>query len=479
MDVSAPAWERRYGLKVSCTDLIIVFVAVFGAQFLRFGLRTEDVDVAIIDRTEVVVAYSLISLALALGWFITLGIGESRDPKVFGIGPVEYKRVVGLTFFTFGLYAIIAFSLRAQVGRGYLLIALPVGLVLLLLSRWLWRKRLHRQRRRHRNIYRALVVGEREKSAHVARQIARNRHAGFGLLGAVTELGSNQELLPGLPVVASYDDLLEAVDRLKVDTLIMTSPDSIAPERMRRIGWELEARNVDLIVTVALTDIAGPRIHTTPISGLPLIHVEHPKFSGRKQFAKRVFDLLGSSCLLIFLSPVLLAIALWVRVDSRGPVFFSQHRVGQGGRSFRMLKFRSMVVDAEDQLNGLLDRSEGNGVLFKIKNDPRVTRAGAFLRKHSLDELPQLFNVFRGDMSLVGPRPPLPSEVASYEDWVHRRLMVKPGITGLWQVSGRSELSWGDSVRLDLYYVENWSMIGDLAILWKTVREVLKPEGAY
>lgn len=477
--MSAPAWERRYGLKLALTDFIIVFVAVFGAQVLRFGIRTEDVDVALIASTEVVVTYSLVSLALALSWFITLGIGESRDPKVFGIGPVEYKRVVSLTLFTFGLYAIIAFSLRAQVGRGYLLIALPAGLLLLLLSRWLWRKRLHRQRARHRNIYRALVVGERTKSAHIAQQIARNRHAGFGLLGAVTELGSNAELLPGLPVVASYDDLLEAVDRLKVDTLIMTSPDSIAPERMRRIGWELEARNVDLIVTVALTDIAGPRIHTTPISGLPLIHVEHPKFSGRKQFAKRVFDLLGSAALIVLTAPIMLAVAIAVKVSSKGPVLYSQQRVGLSGGEFPMLKFRSMVQNADQQLAGLLQAQGTSDVpLHKVENDPRITPLGKIIRRYSLDELPQLFNVFVGSMSLVGPRPQRDAEVALYQDHHHRRLKVKPGITGLWQVSGRSDLTWEDAIRLDLYYVENWSMVGDLLILWRTVRAVVAPVGA-
>ncbi|WP_427871165.1 sugar transferase [Leucobacter luti] len=477
--MSAPAWERRYGLKLALTDFIIVFVAVFGAQVLRFGIRTEDVDVALIASTEVVVTYSLVSLALALSWFITLGIGESRDPKVFGIGPVEYKRVVSLTLFTFGLYAIIAFSLRAQVGRGYLLIALPAGLLLLLLSRWLWRKRLHRQRARHRNIYRALVVGERTKSAHIAQQIARNRHAGFGLLGAVTELGSNAELLPGLPVVASYDDLLEAVDRLKVDTLIMTSPDSIAPERMRRIGWELEARNVDLIVTVALTDIAGPRIHTTPISGLPLIHVEHPKFSGRKQFAKRVFDLLGSAALIVLTAPIMLAVAIAVKVSSKGPVLYSQQRVGLSGGEFPMLKFRSMVQNADQQLAGLLQAQGTSDVpLHKVENDPRITPVGKIIRRYSLDELPQLFNVFVGSMSLVGPRPQRDAEVALYQDHHHRRLKVKPGITGLWQVSGRSDLTWEDAIRLDLYYVENWSMVGDLLILWRTVRAVVAPVGA-
>lgn len=460
MGLSVPAWERRYGRKLLVTDTVIVLASVFGAQFLRFGISEQDLAVALTSRTEFAISYSLLSLALALGWLAILAIGDSRNPKIFGVGPVEYKRVISLTLLAFGLFAIIAYSTRAQLGRGYLFIALPAGLILLLISRWFWRKRLHRQRQRHRNIYRTLIVGERAKSAHVAREISKNRYAGFGVLGAVTERGTNEELLPGLPVVASYDELLSTVDKLRIDTLIMTSSDSIDPERMRRIGWELEARKVDLVVAAALTDIAGPRIHMRPVSGLPLIHVEYPQFTGRKQFAKRMLDLLGSALLLLLLSPVFLTIALIVRGDSPGPAFFKQRRVGMDGREFFMLKFRSMVTDAEDQLPGLLDQSEGNGFLFKLKRDPRVTRVGSVLRKYSLDELPQLVNVLKGDMSLVGPRPPLPSEVENYEAWVHRRLLVKPGITGLWQVSGRSDLSWEDSVRLDLYYVENWSLVG-------------------
>lgn len=479
MAVGAPAWERRYGRKVLATDILIVFASVFGAQYLRFGFAAEELEVAITDRFDLGITYTLLSLALSVGWLLLLSVWDTRDRKVIGVGAEEYKRVISSTLFAFGLFAIVAFASRAQIGRGYLLIALPVGLVLLTLSRWLWRKRLHRQRQRHKNIYRTLIVGERESSAHIAREISKNRYAGFGLLGAVTEQGTNAELVPGLPVLASYDGLLEAVDQHNVDLLIMTSSDSIEPERMRRIGWELESRNVDLIVTVALTDIAGPRIHTRPISGLPLIHVEHPAFTGRKLFLKRLFDLIVGGTALVVVSPLLMIIAVLIRADSRGPVFFKQRRIGYQGQEFSMLKFRSMVVDAEDQLPGLLDQNEGSGLLFKIKRDPRVTKMGTILRKYSLDELPQLINVMKGEMSLVGPRPSLPREVSGYEAWVRRRLLVKPGITGLWQVSGRSNLSWEDSTRLDLYYVENWSMTGDLLILSKTVRAVLGSEGAY
>ena len=235
------------------------------------------------------------------------------------------------------------------------------------------------------------------------------------------------------------------------------------------------------MVAPSLTDIGGPRIHTRPVQGLPLIHVETPTYSGRKLYTKRAFDLVGSGLLTVALSPVLLVLAVLVKATSPGPVFFLQERVGLNGGTFPMVKFRSMVVDAEARLQELsaLDRAEGNDVLFKMRNDPRVTKVGAFMRRYSLDEVPQLFNVLMGEMSLVGPRPPLAREVERYDVHVHRRFLVKPGMTGLWQVSGRSDLSWEDSVRLDLFYVENWSLVSDILILLKTARAVVRSEGAY
>jgi exopolysaccharide biosynthesis polyprenyl glycosylphosphotransferase len=248
---------------------------------------------------------------------------------------------------------------------------------------------------------------------------------------------------------------------------------------IRRLGWELENSNTELILVSRLTDVAGPRIHLRPISGLPMVHVDLPQYSGFAHAVKRVFDVLVAGLLLLVLSPLIAAIAMGVRLTSPGPVLFRQERVGAHGGRFAMLKFRSMVTDAEARLAELHDLDEGNGVLFKMKHDPRVTPFGLVLRRYSLDELPQLWNVLVGDMSLVGPRPPLPSEVDRYEADVNRRLLTKPGITGLWQVSGRSDLSWDESVKIDLYYVENWSITGDLVILLKTARAVLASSGAY
>jgi len=241
----------------------------------------------------------------------------------------------------------------------------------------------------------------------------------------------------------------------------------------------LEGTGIDLVLAPALTDVAGPRIHTRPVAGLPLIHVEAPEFRGTRKLIKGFVDRALALVGLILALPVFAIIAIAVKLDSPGPVLFRQVRVGLGGREFNVYKFRTMVVDADKMLASLAEKNETDGLLFKMRNDPRVTRVGRVLRKWSLDELPQLLNVLRGDMSLVGPRPPLPSEVARYNGDVARRLLVKPGMTGLWQVSGRSDLSWEDGIRLDLYYVENWSLAVDLTILWKTIGAVLQRRGAY
>jgi exopolysaccharide biosynthesis polyprenyl glycosylphosphotransferase len=263
--------------------------------------------------------------------------------------------------------------------------------------------------------------------------------------------------------------------------VVITSSDDLPPDRVRQLSWSLEPGHQHLVVAPSLTDIGGPRISTRPVAGLPLIHVETPRYEGRKLFTKRAFDLVLSALLITVASPFLAVIALVVKLSSPGPVLFKQERVGLNGRTFNMFKFRSMTVDAEERLADIrtLQDSAGNTVMFKLKNDPRVTPFGRWMRRFSIDELPQLFNVFGGSMSLVGPRPPLKREVDAYEQHVHRRFLVKPGITGLWQVSGRADLSWADSVRLDLYYVENWSMTGDLVILWRTARAVLSRDGAY
>lgn len=473
-------WQRSYARRLLVTDFIVILVAVYVSQFIRFGTSGETLGIPFEQGGAVELSYALVSAILVLGWFLSLAIFATRDRTVIGAGTTEYRRITDATIRVFVVLAIVAFVLQSEVGRGYLLVALPLGLTLLLVSRWAWRKWLVRRRALGEYSHRAVLMGERQKSVHVAQQMARDGASGMEIVGAITERGvGERELAPGIPVLGDYPSLARVLDEARADTVVFTGADTIHPREMRELGWALEATSTTLIVAPALTDVAGPRIHARPVAGLPLIQVDYPEFSGRKYALKRAFDLVISFLALVLLSPLFLVIAFLVRRDTPGPAFFTQERVGLNGKRFHMLKFRSMVVDAESQLPSLLDRSDGNGVLFKLRSDPRVTRTGAWLRRHSLDELPQLVNVLLGDMSLVGPRPPLAAEVERYDEWTRRRLLVRPGITGLWQTQGRSNLTWEDSVRLDLYYVENWSLTGDIIILYRTVRSVARAEGAY
>jgi exopolysaccharide biosynthesis polyprenyl glycosylphosphotransferase len=273
--------------------------------------------------------------------------------------------------------------------------------------------------------------------------------------------------------------VLRAVDELRADVVAVASHPDLSGHALRRLAWALDERGVDLVVSPGIVEVAGPRLSIRPVAGLSLLHLERPSTRSGRMLLKAVLDRLGASILVVLLGPALLAIAAAIMRSSPGPALFRQIRIGADGRPFEMLKFRSMVVDAEALRTDLEADNDGNGVLFKLRDDPRVTRVGAWLRRYSLDELPQLWNVVRGDMSLVGPRPPLPQEVIEYSEDATRRLRVRPGMTGLWQVSGRSDLSWEESLRLDLRYVDNWCLTLDAIILWRTWRAVVGRHGAY
>jgi exopolysaccharide biosynthesis polyprenyl glycosylphosphotransferase len=472
------SWQRAFAARLFATDALVVIFAVFGSQLLWFGFDT--VEVIADGAPDLRASYFTVSVVLAVAWMLMLDAFATRDHKVIGSGTLEYKRVADSTLRLFGSFAIIAYLFKLEVARGYFLTALPLGLLILILSRWSWRQWLRKQQTAGGYLSRSIILGERQKATHFAKTIMSAPGSGLHLIGALTEMRStHREPIHGVPILGGFDDLLRAVDDSQADTVIITGADEINPAVMRQIGWELDARDVELIVAPALTDVAGPRIHARPVAGLPLIHVSYPAFEGARRWTKRTFDVVGSSVLILLSSPVLIGVAIAVKRSGPGGIIYRQVRVGRTGAPFGMLKFRSMVQDADDQLESLLDaQGTSDTPLFKVTNDPRITPVGMFIRKYSLDELPQLFNVFAGNMSLVGPRPQRAAEVALYDDAAHRRLIMKPGMSGLWQVSGRSNLSWDDSIRLDLYYVENWSLTADITILWRTFRAVARPEGA-
>ncbi len=471
-------WARTYAHYLVATDTVIIVVVLIAVTLLGsqpYVLPAAHGQTQVSVWLVVAVAGSLL---LAL-----LSMSGSRNGRVVGVGTQEYRAVVQSVFLSFTTVALLAY-LTTIAGLHFILMS---GLVLttggLVISRWLARRWLTSQRRRGLMSDRVLLVGSEASIAKTARDLQRTPAAGLLVVGACTSSGRIADVIPGtdIAVSGSVSNILQALDRVGADTVLITSANELDTDTVRSLSWKLEPGRHHLIVAPSLTDIGGPRIHTRPVAGLPLVHVETPRYGGGKLHAKRAFDVVAAGVLILLLSPVLLVVGLLVRVTSAGDALFRQERIGLGGETFQMLKFRSMYVDAEERLAELRVQGtdRGNEVMFKMKNDPRVTPLGRLLRRFSIDELPQLFNVLGGSMSLVGPRPPLEREVVLYSDSVHRRFLVKPGITGLWQVSGRSDLDWEETVRLDLFYVENWTMTGDLIILGKTLRAVFKSDGAY
>lgn len=465
-------WRTRLVRRLWVSDLVVLMVVVFGTQLLWFGLENAPVATRV---TTPWLTYWVVSVGLVVAWMWALALSDSRAPTVIGAGNLEYTRVASASVRLFGLIAIVAFLVRFDIARGYLLISLPAGIVLLVASRWIWRQWLVRRRVTGDYSARALLIGSPASVREIAAELQENAGSGYVVVGACQPSGT-PVALAGVPVWGEPENLAQALATTGADTVILTGTDDLPPTRVKQISWQLEAGRQHLVLAPGLMDVAGPRIHTRPVAGLPLIHVETPKFSGGQRLVKRLLDIVASLVLLVILSPLLLVLAIAVRMSGSGPVLFRQERVGLAGRRFHMLKFRSMIDGAEGMRGDVAEGLRaGNHVLYKRHDDPRTTPLGRWMRRHSLDELPQLINVVGGSMSLVGPRPSLPYEVAEYADHVHRRFLVKPGMTGAWQVGGRSTLSWEDSVRLDLGYVENWTLLGDLVILARTVRAVVAP----
>jgi len=468
-------WGRSYRIKLHVTDAatVIFFVAV------AFVVRFADTPTL---TNDIAIRYAYMSVAVIVAWIASLALFRTRDKRILGLGASEYKAVVNATSMTFGILAILFLVFQADTARWFFTVAFPLGLVGLLVNRWLWRKWLITQRAFGHFLSRVVVAGKRADVETVVRQIRQNSGAAYTVIGAVIEEDGSTTtsmLFEGLDVSDDLGRLTERAKALRADGVVIAGQPRGGSEFIHDLAWQLEGHTLELILATSLANVAGPRIHFRPVDGLPLIHVEIPQFEGAKHVMKRALDIVLAGSALIALAPLFLLLYVLVRLDSAGPAIFAQERVGKGGEKFLIYKFRTMVVDAEARLAELAAKNEGAGLLFKIKDDPRVTSIGRTLRKYSLDELPQLWNVLMGDMSLVGPRPPLPQEVLGYDNRVHRRLFIKPGLTGMWQINGRSSLSWEDSVRLDLYYVENWSVIGDLLIMWRTFKVLAQPVGAY
>lgn len=460
------------------TDALVVCGAVALAQYVRFG-----VDGNLQPRQQHYLL--LFSVVFALSWLIVLSAFRTRSHRIIGTGIEEYRRVVSASLWIFGAIAIISLLLKADIARGYLAVALPGGTIGLLASRALWRRYVRRQRADGEFLTSVLVVGERDVVVKTASELSKQNTDGYRVVGVCIPgygppRGESIQLCGrATPIIGDEAYLLRSLPICGADTVAVTATEQFGARGIRKLAWDLEPLGVDLVVSTGIVDVAMSRLTMRPSAALPLLHVEKPQYRGAKRFSKRAFDITFAALALTVAAPLMIAVAVAIKLTSKGPVFYASERIGLDGRPFSMLKFRTMVDGADRQVPDLLSLNESDGALFKIKDDPRITAVGKLLRRASIDELPQFINVLRNEMSVVGPRPPLSREVDTYDDDVAHRLVVKPGVSGLWQVSGRSDLSWDEAVRLDLFYVDNWSMVVDLVIIAKTVRAVLAREGAY
>ncbi|MEV1083748.1 sugar transferase [Streptomyces sp. NPDC050211] len=471
--ISQPAieWEQRYRRAVITSDMVATALVV-AAIGNFFGVR----DAANWHEKWGILAFGTELLVLG-----ALAVSRAWAPAVLGQGAEEFRRLGRALFAATVVLALGGIALTSRNIKLWIFVAIPAIALVTMTARYVLRVRLHRQRNEGRCLRPVLAAGSPATVRDLINRTRKFPHLGWRVEAVCTPdgRGLDGDHLDGVPVVGRLADVAGHVRRDGYRVVAVTADPHWSPDRLQRLAWNLEGSDAEMIVAPVLMEVAGPRLHVDAVLGIPLLRVSMPTFTGGRRAVKEVADRLGAAVLLVLFAPLMVVVGLLVAADSRGGVFYRQRRVGKDGREFTMYKFRTMVAGAHGARAALAGLNEGAGLLFKLRRDPRVTRVGAVLRRYSIDELPQLFNVLSGSMSLVGPRPPLPEESAAYGPDIRRRLLVKPGLTGLWQISGRSDLPWEEAVRLDLRYVEDWSLALDAVILWKTLRAVLHGQGAY
>lgn len=446
------------------TDLVMLLTSTLVGLLLSARAVESSLD-------PIIAVYSM-PFIITGAWFALLVLRGAYDQRIIGLGTEEVQRIVSATLITFALVAGLSYLLRADISRAYAFISLPLGLILIIAARFFWRGWLYRARAKGRFMSRTVVVGTGQVADELQEWLTDGSYAGYLVVAQY-------------PAPKRGDDLANWIDRLdlilaesKASAVALAPADNTPGGALRQLAWRLEGRPIDLLIAPGMLDIAGPRLTVRPVAGLPLLHLDEAVLSRPQRLAKRSLDLMVGILMAIILSPVMIICALTVRLTSHGPVIFRQTRIGKGGKTFTMLKFRTMHNNADALRQELRELHDQDDPMFKLMNDPRITTPGKFLRRWSLDELPQLFNVLGGSMSLVGPRPHPIDDVDRYEATAYRRLALKPGLTGLWQVEGRSDLDWEQALQLDVYYVERWSLSGDLILLARTIRAVVQGRGA-
>lgn len=458
------------------SDLAVVSLTMLAALAGRAHLAAPEAGY----RLDIGQHLTIAGPAIVAVWIATIALAGGYRLTMFGAGVDEYKAVIRASLFTSAVVGIGCYLMRFQLSRGFFLLLFVVGIPLLAIARYALRSAVHKVRERGYFQHRVVIAGSGGHVDEIASVLNREKWLGYDVVGAVLPHRAERDTTAlGVPLLGATGSLAQIAKEVDADIVFLAGGAFDCADDVRSLAWEIEHESVEVVIAPSVTDVAAERVRIRPVGGLPLIHLEKPRSAAAVRRAKRTFDVVCSLGLLVVLSPLIAYVAARIWLHDQGPVLFRQPRVGRDGKVFECLKFRTMVVDAEDRLASLHEEVGYAGGLFKLPEDPRVTRPGRWLRRHSVDEVPQLVNVLRGDMSLVGPRPPLEHEVEQYDDMMARRLRVRPGMTGLWQVSGRSDLAWSEAIRLDLYYVDNWSMVQDLTILLRTLRVVLRPNGAY
>ena len=456
-------WKPNLRKNISIIDFISLLFAVALILTLRFP-QTWQGELSAYEIRNIFLA-----ILVLISWLFFLWFNGSRDTNILGFGADEYKRLINATLFSFTSIAFISYIFKLEISRAFILLVFPFGLITLFVSRRILRKRLLKARSEGRYLSKVLLLHSGENDP-VESRLSIASHAGFDVVCKVQTLEGSK---------LDFKQIVAKAIENNCDQIMVGQSAIISAAELRKLGWALEETSIDLIVAPAVTEIAGPRLKVSNVEGLPLLHLEQPVFSGVSRVTKRLLDLVLSVIGLIVISPFLLIVALMIKFYDRGSIFYIQKRIGQNNKEFSVYKFRTMYEGSHEQRGKVMAETKKDPRLAKDPQDPRVTKPGLFLRRWSIDEIPQIINVLKGEMSLVGPRPPLAEEVNQYEKSERRRLLVKPGLTGLWQVSGRSELDWEDAVRLDLYYVENWSLTLDILIIIRTAAAVWRGEGAY
>jgi exopolysaccharide biosynthesis polyprenyl glycosylphosphotransferase len=435
------------------------------------------VEIRFVSQGYLPLAYLAFTGVLPALWWGSVMLAGGYDPRFIGLGSDEFRKVLNAATCLAAGVAIASYTARLNLARGYLAVALPSVTALDLLARYLLRKRLHRSRSRGDCTRRVIAAGHAAAVADLVTTLQRDRYHGLSVVAAcVPDLSAAAEVAD-VPIAGELSHVSLAVRQFGADTVAVLSCPEMDGRRLRELAWELEKTGTDLCVAPALLDVAGPRTTIRPVAGLPLLHVDHAELAGGKQVLKGVFDRMSAALALILLAPVFAGIAAAIRVTERGPVLFRQTRVGRDGRCFTLYKFRTMVVDAEQRKALLMESNEVDGALFKMRRDPRITRVGGHLRRWSLDELPQLINVLRGEMAMVGPRPCLAYETEHFSPHHFERFDVPQGITGLWQVTARAHATFGEALDMDVLYARSWSLGLDIGLLLRTPIHILRRKG--